>query len=136
MLTVRRVRWGSPIRTQFTLSVVLIFALHFAETTPTMWFKNRISLLSSLFLALPFSSAFYLPGVTPTSYDEGQAVPLYVNHITPGIAGHDEQLHSVLSYDYYYPAFRFCRPKDGPQDVRESLGSILFGDRIQSSPFE
>lgn len=63
-------------------------------------------------------------------------MPLYVNHITPGIAGHDEQLHSVLSYDYYYPAFRFCRPKDGPQDVRESLGSILFGDRIQSSPFE
>lgn len=101
-----------------------------------MWFKDRISLLSSLFLAVPLSSAFYLPGVTPTSYDEGQAVPLYVNHLTPGIAGQDEQLHSVFSYDYYHPAFRFCRPKDGPQDVRESLGSILFGDRIQSSPFE
>lgn len=101
-----------------------------------MWFKDRISLLSSLFLAVPLSSAFYLPGVTPTSYDEGQAVPLYVNHLTPGIAGQDEQLHSVFSYDYYHPAFRFCRPKDGPKDVRESLGSILFGDRIQSSPFE
>ena len=102
-----------------------------------MWFKDRVSLISSLFLAAaPLSSAFYLPGVTATSYDEGQAVPLYVNHLTPGIAGQDDQLHSVFSYDYYHPAFRFCRPKDGPKDVRESLGSILFGDRIQTSPFE
>lgn len=102
-----------------------------------MWFKDRISLFSSLFLAAaPLSSAFYLPGVTATSYDEGQAVPLYVNHLTPGIAGQDDQLHSVFSYDYYHPAFRFCRPKDEPKDVRESLGSILFGDRIQTSPFE
>lgn len=102
-----------------------------------MWFKDRISLFSSLFLAAaPLSSAFYLPGVTATSYDEGQAVPLYVNHLSPGIAGQDDQLHSVFSYDYYHPAFRFCRPKDGPKDVRESLGSILFGDRIQTSPFE
>ena len=101
-----------------------------------MWFSERTSLLSTLLLTVPLSSAFYLPGVTPTSYDEGQAVPLYVNHLTPGIAGQDEQLHSVFSYDYYHPAFHFCRPKDGPQDMRESLGSILFGDRIQTSPFE
>lgn len=101
-----------------------------------MWFNERKSLLSTLLLSVPLSSAFYLPGVAPTSYDEGQAVPLYVNHLTPGIAGQDDQLHSVFSYDYYHPAFHFCRPKDGPSDVRESLGSILFGDRIQTSPFE
>ncbi|ODM22424.1 hypothetical protein SI65_00012 [Aspergillus cristatus] len=101
-----------------------------------MWFNERTSLLSTLLLSVPLSSAFYLPGVAPTSYDEGQAVPLYVNHLTPGIAGQDDQLHSVFSYDYYHPAFHFCGPKDGPSDVRESLGSILFGDRIQTSPFE
>lgn len=101
-----------------------------------MWFNERTSLLYTLFLSVPLSSAFYLPGVAPTSYDEGQAVPLYVNHLTPGIAGQDDQLHSVFSYDYYHPAFHFCRPKDGPKDVRESLGSILFGDRIQTSPIE
>lgn len=101
-----------------------------------MWFNERTSLLSTLLLSVPLSSAFYLPGVAPTSYDEGQAVPLYVNHLTPGIAGQDDQLHSVFSYDYYHPAFHFCRPKDGPKDVRESLGSILFGDRIQTSPIE
>lgn len=101
-----------------------------------MWFNQRTSLLSTILLSVPLSSAFYLPGVAPTSYDEGQAVPLYVNHLTPGIAGQDDQLHSVFSYDYYHPAFHFCRPKDGPKDVRESLGSILFGDRIQTSPIE
>ncbi|KAJ5995968.1 hypothetical protein N7499_012109 [Penicillium canescens] len=101
-----------------------------------MRFTDRASLLSSVLLAIPsFTSAFYLPGVAPTSYDEGQSVPLYVNHLTPGLS-RDDQLHSVFSYDYYHPAFQFCRPADGPKDVRESLGSILFGDRIRTSPFE
>ncbi|KAL4880617.1 hypothetical protein BJY04DRAFT_191109 [Aspergillus karnatakaensis] len=102
-----------------------------------MRLNRRTSPLISLLLTAPtLSTAFYLPGVAPTSYDEGQSVPLYVNHLTPGIAQQDEQLHSVFSYDYYHPAFRFCVPEGGPKDVRESLGSILFGDRIQTSPFE
>lgn len=98
--------------------------------------SDRTSLLSLLLVIPSLSSAFYLPGVAPTSYDEGQSVPLYVNHLTPGLSRQDDQLHSVFSYDYYHPAFHFCRPKDGPKDIRESLGSILFGDRIQTSPFE
>ncbi|KAH8692341.1 putative endosomal integral membrane protein [Talaromyces proteolyticus] len=99
--------------------------------------SRRTLLLSSLLLSSsPFTSAFYLPGVAPSSYDKGQAVPLYVNHLTPGIAAQDDQLHAVLSYDYYNPIFHFCQPKDGPKDVRESLGSIIFGDRIRTSPFE
>ncbi|KKA18084.1 Endosomal integral membrane protein (P24a) [Rasamsonia emersonii CBS 393.64] len=99
--------------------------------------SNRLLFLSSLLLSTSsLSSAFYLPGVAPTSYDEGQKVPLYVNHLTPGVARQDDQLHSVLSYDYYNPLFHFCQPQDGPKDVRESLGSIIFGDRIRTSPFE
>lgn len=102
-----------------------------------MWFNKRSSPIAALLLTAPsLSAAFYLPGVAPTSYDEGQSVPLYVNHLTPGLAQQDEQLHSVFSYDYYHPAFHFCAPQEGPKDVRESLGSILFGDRIQTSPFE
>ncbi|KIW10437.1 hypothetical protein PV08_11401 [Exophiala spinifera] len=81
-------------------------------------------------------AAFYLPGVAPSSYSEGDRVPLTVNALTPSISRHDEQIHAVVSYDYYHPAFRFCRPENGPQRVRESLGSIIFGDRIQTSPFE
>ncbi|PKY01018.1 hypothetical protein P168DRAFT_258773 [Aspergillus campestris IBT 28561] len=93
--------------------------------------------IAAILLTIPsLSSAFYLPGVAPTSYDEGQSVPLYVNHLNPSLAQQDEQLHSVFAYDYYHPAFHFCQPEGGPEDVRESLGSILFGDRIQTSPLE
>ena len=82
------------------------------------------------------ASAFYLPGVAPTTYKANDKVELNVNHLTPALSDKDSQLHSVFSFDYYHPAFRFCRPADGPRDVSESLGSILFGDRILSSPFE
>src|SRR5436190_5362506 len=102
-----------------------------------MWFADRLCLLTPLLLLTPrLSSAFYLPGVAPTDYGEGEKVPLHVNRLTPTVSDRDEQLHSVFSYDYYEPAFRFCQPEGGPKDVRESLGSILFGDRIRTSPFE
>lgn len=87
-------------------------------------------------LQLQLSHAFYLPGVAPSSYSWKQLVPLTVNTLTPSISREDAQLHAVVSYDYYHPAFRFCAPEDGPRWVRESLGSILFGDRIRTSPFE
>ncbi|KAL9099595.1 MAG: hypothetical protein Q9163_004926 [Psora crenata] len=82
------------------------------------------------------SCAFYLPGVAPTTYKENDKVNLHVNHLTPALSEKDSQLHSVLSFDYYHPAFQFCRPAEGPKQVSESLGSILFGDRIFTSPFE
>lgn len=80
--------------------------------------------------------AFYLPGLAPSSYSWDQIVPLTVNTLTPSISRHDRVLHAVVSYDYYHPAFGFCRPENGPKEIRESLGSILFGDRIRTSPFE
>lgn len=81
-------------------------------------------------------SAFYLPGVAPTTYKKGELVPLNVNRLTPGESVTDLQLHNVLSFDYYHNAFKFCKPEGGPKYVSESLASILFGDRIMSSPFE
>lgn len=101
-----------------------------------MRFTDRAPLVASAILSLSsVSTAFYLPGVAPSSYDKDQNVPLFVNHLTPSFS-RDDQLHSVFAYDYYHPAFHFCQPADGPKDARESLGSILFGDRIQSSPIE
>ena len=82
------------------------------------------------------TSAFYLPGVAPTTYEHESIVPLNVNPLTPGPREEDPQLRSVIPYDYYHPAFGFCQPEGGPKDVSESLGSILFGDRILTSPFE
>jgi transmembrane 9 superfamily protein 2/4 len=94
------------------------------------------ALLATLLTAPRLSSAFYLPGVAPTSYKQGDRVPLNVNRLTPVGSLQDGTLRSVVSFDYYHPAFHFCRPEGGPQYVSESLGSILFGDRIMTSPFE
>lgn len=94
------------------------------------------ALLSSFLVAPHISSAFYLPGVAPTSYAVGDLVPLNVNRLTPITSPGEGTLRSVVSFDYYHNAFHFCQPSPEPKDVSESLGSILFGDRIRTSPFE
>ncbi|KAI9279641.1 hypothetical protein BY458DRAFT_431578 [Sporodiniella umbellata] len=43
---------------------------------------------------------------------------------------------SLISYDYYDKRFHFCQPEGGAKVQPESLGSVLFGDRILSSPFK
>lgn len=78
---------------------------------------------------------FHLPGVAPTDYDPDQNVPLLVNSLTPEYHM-DEHLTSFISYDYYFNLLNFCKPREPPTMQRESLGSILFGDRIFNSPFE
>lgn len=95
---------------------------------------SQIPLL--LLQLLPSATAFYLPGVVPTSYKKGDLVPLNVNHLTPGDSEQSPNVRSVYSFDYYTPEFSFCQPEGGPKPVSESLGSILFGDRIYNSPFE
>ncbi|KAG8623434.1 hypothetical protein KVT40_008410 [Elsinoe batatas] len=94
-----------------------------------------LSLLAILSASTPVLS-FYLPGVAPTNYKTGDRVPLNVNHVSPSFSVRDPSVHSVFAYDYYLPSFHFCPPEGGPQSISESLGSILFGDRIQTSPFE
>lgn len=89
-----------------------------------------------LLLLSPLASAFYLPGVAPTSYQIGDKVPLHVNRLTPADSDQSPNVQSVFAYDYYHPEFHFCTPEGGPQSVSESLGSILFGDRIFTSAFE
>ena len=99
--------------------------------------KLSIPCAATFLVFLETTSAFYLPGVAPTSYKPGARVPLNVNHLTPALTATDDpRLREVFSYDYYYPLFHFCKPKDGPKHISESLGSILFGDRILDSPFE
>jgi transmembrane 9 superfamily protein 2/4 len=91
-------------------------------------------------LALSFvvsSNAFYLPGAAPRDYMKGENVDLFVNALTPMLSGKDDaKLKSLINYDYYNPKFSFCEPEGGPQKQSESLGGILFGDRIFNSPFD
>lgn len=85
----------------------------------------------SLFLILALITAshcFYLPGVAPHDFAVGDPVPLLVNALSAK--------DSLISYDYYYAQFHFCMPSGGPVAQGESLGSILFGDRLYSSPFQ
>ena len=90
-----------------------------------------------LLTACPWAShAWYLPGITPTNYQTGDLVPLTANHLTPAQSQRNTHVRSVFSFDYYYNDFHFCAPADGPEYLSASLGSILFGDRIQTSPFE
>jgi transmembrane 9 superfamily protein 2/4 len=82
------------------------------------------------------SQAFYLPGTAPTSYKEGENVPLLVNHITPSTFHESQDKEDyVYSFDYYYNRLHFCEPEKREKQP-ESLGSIIFGDRIYNSPFE
>lgn len=100
-----------------------------------MHFSTPLGPIVGALSLLQVTSAFYLPGVAPTDYDNGQKVALNVNSVTPAyVTG--RPLSSIVSFDYYHPNFNFCRPKDEPKSESESLGSILFGDRILNSPFE
>ncbi|KAF9142647.1 hypothetical protein BG015_000715 [Linnemannia schmuckeri] len=104
-----------------------------ARSSSSRWARLCTAGLALLLTTTTLTQAFYLPGVAPTEYKDMDAVPLMVNALTPGS---DSELKSVIPYDYYDPMFNFCQPEGGPQAQAESLGSILFGDRIWDSPFK
>ncbi|KAF9049763.1 endosomal P24A protein [Panaeolus papilionaceus] len=91
--------------------------------------------LIQLLLVVSNSNAFYLPGAAPRDYVEGERVDLFVNALTPMLSGTNGAKLASLAYDYYHPRLRFCQPADGPKQQPESLGSVLFGDRIFNSPY-
>ena len=64
--------------------------------------------------------------MAPTDYEKDSTIPLYTNALTSTVN---------VPYDYYREEFKFCQPKE-IKSQPESLGSILFGDRIFNSPFE
>lgn len=73
--------------------------------------------------------------MAPTDFTDMSPVPLMVNALTPG-AENRNPVKSVIAYDYYDPMFNFCKRETEPESQPESLGSILFGDRIRSSPYQ
>ncbi|KAG6897898.1 hypothetical protein C0992_009382 [Termitomyces sp. T32_za158] len=94
----------------------------------------RILLLvvSTLWATLS-ANAFYLPGAAPHDYKLNEKVAVFVNALTPKLLYGD---NDKLANDYYNPKFQFCQPEGGAIKQPESLGSILFGDRIFNSPYD
>jgi len=83
------------------------------------------SLLLAALAASPVAVAVYLPGAAPKEYSPGEPVSLKVNKLTSA--------KTQLPYDYYY--LPFCR-EDKIEESARTLGEILKGDKIQSSPYK
>ncbi|KAM9835124.1 transmembrane 9 superfamily protein member 5 isoform 2-T2 [Syngnathus typhle] len=77
--------------------------------------------------------AFYLPGLAPVSFcEDGKGsedcqtqIQLFVNRL--------DSVESVLPYEY--DVFDFCKD-DKEMRPSENLGQVLFGERIESSPYK
>lgn len=76
-------------------------------------------------LALSAVDAFYLPGVSPREYAEGERVEIRVHKLS------SPRTH--LPYDYY--SLPFCKPETLVKQA-ENLGEVLHGAMIQNSPYE
>ncbi|KAK5864625.1 hypothetical protein PBY51_015854 [Eleginops maclovinus] len=77
-------------------------------------------------------SAFYLPGLAPVSFcakegveDCQTVIQLFVNRL--------DSVESVLPYEY--DMFDFCKDEKETRPS-ENLGQVLFGERIESSPYK
>ncbi|XP_066360013.1 transmembrane 9 superfamily member 11-like [Miscanthus floridulus] len=71
------------------------------------------------------AAAFYLPGSYPQRYRPGDTLAAKVNSLTSP--------SSKLPYPYY--SLPFCAPEHGARHAAESLGELLLGDRIETSPY-
>ncbi|KAI6078711.1 Transmembrane 9 superfamily member 2 [Aix galericulata] len=80
----------------------------------------------------PLAAAFYLPGLAPVNFCEADretaecksGIELFVNRL--------DSVESVLPYEY--TAFDFCQA-EGKKRPSENLGQVLFGERIEPSPY-
>ena len=84
------------------------------------------SLVALVFWSSGTAQAFYVPGVHPKSFQDGEDVPMKVNALT--------STHTQIPRDYY--RLPFCQPEDGPTMASENLGEFLTGNKIQTSPYQ
>ena len=68
------------------------------------------------------ASGFYLPGVIPHDYKEGERVKVKVNRL--------DSVRTQLPYEYY--SLPFCKPET-INNAAENMGEVLRGDRIETS---
>uniref|UniRef100_A0A8C1T485 Transmembrane 9 superfamily member n=1 Tax=Cyprinus carpio TaxID=7962 RepID=A0A8C1T485_CYPCA len=86
---------------------------------PRFIFLLSLTVVSSSF-------GFYLPGLAPVSFcEEKSKGDLFVNRL--------DSVESVLPYEY--DAFDFCKDTN-ERRPSENLGQVLFGERIETSPYK
>jgi len=89
---------------------------------------NFVNLFILTILSLGWTvNAISFPGV-PNNYNINDKIPILVNSLVSS--------NTAFPYDYYNEHFGFCQPEGGPTAKKESLGSILFGDRLYDSSFD
>ncbi|KAG8087060.1 hypothetical protein GUJ93_ZPchr0010g8671 [Zizania palustris] len=92
---------------------------------------SKLTILCALLFVLLLCSghspaaAFYIPGNYPRRYRPGDGLAVKVNSLTSP--------SSKLPFPYY--SLPFCAPQDGVNRAAESLGELLLGDRIETSPY-
>ena len=89
----------------------------------TLFNLPRLALISLSLLSC--TSAFYMPGVKPQTFKEGDEVELKVNALT--------SIHTQIPKPYY--RLPFCEPEDGPEMASENLGEFITGNKVQTSPY-
>ncbi|KAM4732326.1 transmembrane 9 superfamily protein member 5 isoform 2-T2 [Anableps anableps] len=93
--------------------------------------RQLVGLVYLLVVYFSSCSSFYLPGLAPVSFCEKGAeecqtqIELFVNRL--------DSVESVLPYEY--DMFDFCKD-DHEKRPSENLGQVLFGERIESSPYK
>ena len=87
-----------------------------------MW-QGALICIAALLLQ---AEAFYLPGVAPRDYKQGEEVKVKVVQLS--------STKTQLPYEYYL--LDFCKPADDPSVQAENLGEVLQGHRILLSPYK
>ena len=81
--------------------------------------------MRSLLFFVAGASGFYLPGVAPREYADGDKVEIKVHKLSSP--------KTQLPYDYY--SLPFCKPDEISRQA-ENLGEVMSGAIIQNSPYE
>lgn len=86
--------------------------------------RSISAMLLLVLFGLQLVQAFYLPGVAPRAFKDGEEVNLKVQTLV--------STETPLQFDYYQ--LPFCRPKQ-VVDLPENLGEALTGERGHTSKY-
>ena len=89
--------------------------------------ERTLPLLTVLLVSLlPATQQFYVPGVAPQDFGEGDNIEVNAIKMTSA--------HTQLPYEYY--SLDLCKPDQEIQYSSQNLGQILRGERIVNTPYK